>query len=173
MTKHYLIILTLIIPIYTFSQNRSKAIFGEILGQTSMISVNFDSRFKKSNEGLGFRVGYGISNAFACKECDFIVLKGNIIPISVNYLLGKKKHHLELGTGLTAFIASKDSPALPILGLGIGDYSLSKNYGTFTIGYRYYKKSPSLLFGISWVPTYNKYDLNPKNVGISIGYKIN
>lgn len=172
MTKHYLILLTLILPMYTYSQNRSPVIFGEILGQTSLISVNYDSRFKKSAEGFGFRIGYGLSSAFACKECDFMVLKGNIIPVSLNYLLGKKKHHLELGTGVTAFLASRESQAFPVLGLGIGDYSLSKNYGTFTVGYRYYKKSPSLFFGFAWVPTYNKTDFNPRNLGISVGYKI-
>ncbi|MCP9765037.1 hypothetical protein [Lacihabitans soyangensis] len=170
MAKHYTILLTIFLPLYTFSQSRNPVIFGEILGQTSLISVNFDSRFLKCDDGLGFRIGYGMSNAFACKECDFIVLRGNIIPISLNYLLGKNKHHLEFGTGLTAFLSKKNSSAFPILGLG--DYNLSKNYGTFSLGYRYYKKTPSLFFGLAWVPIYNRNNFNPRNFGISMGNKI-
>ncbi|GAB2616862.1 hypothetical protein GCM10027035_11530 [Emticicia sediminis] len=172
MIKYPLLYLLLILSTYTFSQKRASAIYGEILGQTSLFSVNFDSRFNKSADGLGFRVGYGVSTAYACKYCDFIVLKGNIIPISINYLLGKKKHHIELGTGITASIAKKSLSNVPILGLGIGDYTPTKNYGTFTLGYRYQEISNSIVFGLAWMPTYNKFDLNPRNFGISLGVNL-
>ena len=69
---------------------------GQILGPGLFLSVNYDTRLKPINNGLGLRVGLGF--AF-----------GVTIPFSINYLIGNnnKRSFLELGAGFSFYIPSK------------------------------------------------------------------
>lgn len=68
---------------------------GQILGPGLFFSVNYDTRFKPINNGLGLRLGLGYAI-------------GATIPLSINYLIGKnnKRSFLELGAGVTIYIPS-------------------------------------------------------------------
>src|SRR6476620_4387586 len=67
----------------------------EILGPGLGISVIYDTKFSPKNNGLGLRAGLGL--AF-----------GITVPLSINYLIGNsnKRSFLELGAGVTVFIAA-------------------------------------------------------------------
>ena len=67
---------------------------GQILGPGLLFSVNYDTRFKPQNKGLGLRAGLGGA------------LLGLTIPLSVNYLIGNnnKRSFLEIGAGVTLFV---------------------------------------------------------------------
>jgi hypothetical protein len=67
---------------------------GQILGPGLFLSINYDTRFKPENKGLGLRAGLGIG------------LLGLTIPLSINYLFGNnnKRSFLDIGAGLTLFI---------------------------------------------------------------------
>ena len=68
---------------------------GQILGPGLLFSVNYDTRFKPINNGLGLRVGLGFA-------------VGATIPLSINYLIGNnnKRSFLEFGAGVTVYIPS-------------------------------------------------------------------
>ncbi|WP_017257377.1 hypothetical protein [Pedobacter arcticus] len=69
---------------------------GQILGDGLFFSINYDTRFKTSNKGLGLRAGVGI-------------LFGAALPVSINYLIGNsnKRSFLELGAGGTVYFKYK------------------------------------------------------------------
>lgn len=68
----------------------------EFMGAHTVMGVNFDSRFK-GNDGLGFRVGVGLVRDGLT---DYEDVRGFSVPLELNYLLGEKNHHLELGAGV-------------------------------------------------------------------------
>ena len=69
----------------------------ELMGAHTVMGVNFDSRLK-GNNGLGFRVGVSIVRDGLT---DYDDVKGFAVPLELNYLLGEKNHHLELGAGVS------------------------------------------------------------------------
>ncbi|MFC5282920.1 hypothetical protein [Pedobacter alpinus] len=72
---------------------------GQILGPGLFLSVNYDTRFKPKNKGLGLRLGIGSS------------LLGLTFPLSINYLIGNnnKRSFLDIGAGVTLYIPSEQS----------------------------------------------------------------
>ena len=99
-----------------YSQTRNKSVFVELGGQSNFLSINFESRFKKRQlNGLGFRLGYGLSFNKS-KDGDVIFILLNNIPISINYLIGKKTNFIELGLGFaTTFSLFNSNERFPIL----------------------------------------------------------
>ena len=70
----------------------------EVLGPGSLFSFNFDSRFAKKENGIGFRLGLGGSPLGLLGEsCNSGVQIS--LPAGVNYLIGQRCHFLELGGG--------------------------------------------------------------------------
>lgn len=162
-------ILLILLPLQVWSQKRSKVIFGELLGQTSLVSLNYDTRFEKGKvNGWGMRVGAGLYSGMACEICDFVTGGIGSFPVSVNYLLGKKNHHLELGTGVTFHAIKKNNDIRPFIGFNGG--KSTKNYGSFTVGYRYQEIQNFIVLGIAWNPVYNQFGMNPKNGGVFLGF---
>lgn len=78
-----------------------QAVYFGIGGSGITFSVNYDRRFGKRLNGLGFSTGLG-----------FFGLTGTnlfTIPASLNYLFGKKNHFLELAAGATLAIGSSEN----------------------------------------------------------------
>ena len=88
---HFAAILT-IIPIFSVAQQSAKNVYVE-LGGPGFISANYDVRLSKSNNGLGVRAGIGIISDLQAS--------GFTIPIGLNYLVGKRKNFLEIGSGVS------------------------------------------------------------------------
>lgn len=117
-------------------QYKPKSIYLEAFGPGSFYSLNFDTRFKKFQNGLGMRVGFGyifVDNENAIS-----------VPFVLNYLFGKNKHFFELGAGATyyynfnknysQYLLYPNFPEQP--SNGFSQYG-SGVIGTFTTGYRY------------------------------------
>ena len=87
----------LILSVGMIAQNKVSSISLELLGAQNTVGINYDSRFK-GNSGLGYRVGIGGRRSIKKRMLDQNI-KGVGVPIELNYLLGKKKHKLEIGFG--------------------------------------------------------------------------
>ncbi len=70
-----------------------QAIYFQIGGSAPILSVNYDRRFQKRVNGAGFAVGLGFFG-----ESGVSVFS---IPVSVNYLIGRNSHFLEIAGGAT------------------------------------------------------------------------
>jgi hypothetical protein len=94
-------------PIPSDKHGFRKAIFVEALGN-SLLSMNYEMRLSRfKNDGLGIRAGLGLGQSFDNEFTDFD--RYIAIPMMINYILGKKRHGLETGLGLTPQIALGES----------------------------------------------------------------
>lgn len=75
-------------------------IYLEAGGSAVIYSLNFDSRFGKKENGLGFRIGAGGAGG---RGSGYFAL-----PVQLNYLLGENGKYLELGGGATYFNVNGD-----------------------------------------------------------------
>lgn len=71
----------------------------ELFGAHSTVGINYDSRLSGSH-GWGYRVGigYGYSESSYFSFASYNI-HGIAAPLEINYLLGRGRHHLELGFG--------------------------------------------------------------------------
>ncbi|MDN3655390.1 hypothetical protein QWZ08_07130 [Ferruginibacter paludis] len=83
------------------STSPGQAVYAELGGTGGFLSLNYDTRFDKSNKGLGLRIGIGTItdlNSF-----------GLTLPFGLNYLAGEKVHFFEAALGATFFSFSKQN----------------------------------------------------------------
>lgn len=109
---HYCI-LSIFMPISLFAQVTSNpspkeknTIYAEAFGQGFCGSVNYD-RIIKTNNSWSHSVSAGFT--FVPKSIGFGDGTYVGIPISYNWLLGRKSHHLDLGLGITCFAVNPNS----------------------------------------------------------------
>ena len=76
----------------------NKAVYGELGGNGLVFSANYDMRFTKTENGLGFRAGIGFATGVDVSVVTF--------PVGLNYLTGKGANHLEIGLGVTPLTAT-------------------------------------------------------------------
>jgi len=130
--KNLFLVLIILYFVNDLQSQSNKLIYGELLGNGIFWgSINYDQRFKKENDGLGFRLGVSI-----------VYPQGGefTFPVMINYLIGKKKHQLELGGGivyLTHLISFNSGDDLSGLAFtGSVNYRLNFDSGyVFRIGY--------------------------------------
>ena len=77
-----------------------QAVYFLIGGSGPLLSANYDRRFGKRVNGGGFAVGVGYYSDFGINIFS--------IPISLNYLLGRNSHFIEIAAGTTFATASSD-----------------------------------------------------------------
>lgn len=99
------------------SSNASQVYF-ELGGAGVIYSFNYDGRFSKYENGLGFRVGIGGASV----EGDGYIA----VPVQINYLAGTKGKYIEIGGGATY------APGLNLF----DDLNDNNVYGTMSIGFR-------------------------------------
>ena len=98
MKLHYLF-LSIFLSL-SFSHSRAQAVYMEIGGASTTAGVHFDSRFSDHTR-WGGRLGMAYTYS---KDSDFFPsgpdkTTGWSIPAAVNYLIGGKRHCVELGIG--------------------------------------------------------------------------
>ena len=114
-----------------------QAVYFQIGGSAPILSVNYDRRFSKKVNGFGFAAGLG-----------FFGVSGSSIfsvPVSLNYLIGKDSHFMELAAGGT-FVSTTTSDFF-----SNGTNHGSAVLGHFNLGYRYQPSNGGFFFrgGIS------------------------
>lgn len=125
------------------------------LGGPGLASANYDMRFNKKGEGLGFRVGIG-----GVPSSGINLL---IIPVGLNYIISKDaRNYFEMGAGFSVISAKE------------GDMSSDMFHGTFghtTFGYRLQPKNGGFCFRASLNPIFSGEGLFPFYGGIGFGWK--
>lgn len=132
--KNYQSIFLSCLFIYGFHLNAQKqqTIYVEGLGNGfAAASLNYDFRFAENDLGFGVRVGYAYGSV------------SNYLAMG-NYLLGSKKHKLEIGIGLVHFAKRlNDDFFFRDIQPGIKP--------TANLSYRLHV-NPGIMFKIGWTP---------------------
>jgi hypothetical protein len=114
-------------------------IYAEAFGQGFCYSINYDRLF---NTEKRFKNSFTAGFVYVPESMGFgdgIYLG---IPVSYNWLLGKKSHHFELGIGLTSLLVNPNS------NVGTDSYT----YMTPKIGYRFQRPNGGLFFRATVTP---------------------
>ncbi len=77
-----------------------QAVYFLIGGSGPILSINYDRRFEKKVNGPGFAVGVGFFGESGASIFS--------IPVSLNYLIGRNSHFLEIAAG-TTYISAAES----------------------------------------------------------------
>lgn len=144
----------------TFAQtndNRAQSVYIEVLGAGGTFSLNYDTRFQNTQDGLGGRAGIS-----------FIASEGSSIfsvPVMLNYLLGNGNSYFEVGLGATYISFNADDEGDEVL--FVDDSSI---YGTMVFGYRYQPRDGGFLFRAGFAPIFNADNFIPYWPYLSFGY---
>jgi hypothetical protein len=155
--------------VYCQSIQAKNAFYFELAGNGIYYSLNYDRiLYQKNSFKTSARIGVEV---LPNKLQDFQDLRP-AMPIEVNALVGKGKHHIETGLGLTPYIDDKygfvdrdGNRHLAKQGKKITTMSLIR------IGYRYQKTEGGLMFRAGFTPILfqgNNFDPVPF-AGVSIG----
>lgn len=147
-----------------------KALYLELFGRAaSVYSVNFDMRTEKGRRN-GWGINAGLSIVGSTGSNGGIAA---IVPFGINYLIGKKKHFIEVGAGATymSLIGNNISPnsSWGIFGLSI-DEPQGGLFGNFAIGYRFMPLTKGITCRATFNPLVFDGYLEPL-FGFSIGYQ--
>lgn len=109
-------------------------LYFEAGGSAVVYSLNFDSRFRKQENGLGFRIGVGGAGSDGSGYF--------AIPAQLNYLLGENGKYLELGAGATYinvdgddFLFDDESTAVANVVIGFRSQPFAKKGITWRIAF--------------------------------------
>lgn len=164
MKKQTFFCLTLAFLFFTAAANAqtaAKSIYFE-LGGAGLASFNYDMRFNKREDGLGFKAGIG---GFKIDDVGAI-----FIPLGINYLLGKdQRNYFEVGGGVT-IVSIRERYYDFYTGTPTND-KFSTTFGHAYFGYRLQPKNGGFLFRAGITPLFNRDGFFPYWAGISFGYK--
>lgn len=117
----------------TFTNKPSSTIYLEGGGNSIIYSLNYDQRFTKRLDGLGFRIGVGY---FPMGDYNITA-----IPIGINHLVGKNGHFVEAAINVTLINSSakNNNPIKKEALFGQIDFGhkTSSVVGGVAMGYRY------------------------------------
>ena len=137
------------------AQTAAKCIYVELDGP-GIASLNFDTRFSKSEKGLGGRIGIG---GWKVEDEGYLT-----VPVGINYLLGKdNKNYFEIGAGFTYVHASDNTFD--------ENSTFDGTFGHLTFGYRLQPANGGFTFRVAIVPVFGQGDFISYYAGISFGYK--
>lgn len=124
---------------HTMNVVERNSIYAEAFGQGFCYSLNYDRLFNTEKRFINsFTAGF-VYVPESIGFGDGIYLG---IPVSYNWLLGKKSHHFELGIGLTSLLVNPNS------NVGTDSYT----YMTPKIGYRFQRPNGGLFFRATVTP---------------------
>jgi hypothetical protein len=158
MKTHFLMLTFLCCTALLFAQ-RASSIFLELGGNGVFYSVNYDTRFADTPNGLGMKIGGAVMYGNDA---------GYFVPVSLNYLIGRQKHFLEVGGGGVG-IFSNNSGGNPI----------KRVFPTAILVYRYQPIERGFLFRVGLAPVFAPEEKNSYISaklfwllpGVSFGYK--
>ncbi|MBS1564949.1 MAG: hypothetical protein JST39_11210 [Bacteroidetes bacterium] len=132
-----------------------QAVYGELWGKGVFFSGNYDRRFSKRLDGLGFSAGIGYM------KIDDVSLVS--IPVGINYLAGRNGKYFEVGAGATYLSAD-------VLDIDNVNAHGSTVMGTMTIGYRSQPVNGGFMFRAGLNPILLKDNFIPYWPYVSFGY---
>ena len=136
------------------SSAQAKSVYFE-LGGPGLASINFDSRFTKTEGGIGGRIGVG---GFSIDQESIV-----FVPIGLNYLLGKdNKNYFEIGAGVTPILTNIEDD---------NGGNFSSTFGNVLFGYRMQPANGGFTFRAFINPIFGKGFFVPYYGGVSFGYK--
>lgn len=156
-----LVMVSIAICSTTNAQKSAKSIFFEIAGP-GLASINYDMRFTKKEDGLGFRAGVGgFSLNDNVIDARYTVI---LVPVGLNYLLGKDgKNYFEVGAGISGVFASEK--------YSNDKSTFNSTFGHLNFGYRLQPKNGGFTFRAAINPIFSSGGFIPYYAGISFGYK--
>lgn len=151
MKKLFIILIGMIAVSQT---STAQSVYAE-LGGPGLASLNFDTRFSKTNGGFGGRVGVG---GFSIDGSGIV-----FVPVGLNYLISKdNRNFFEVGAGVTPVFGSGD--------LADGD-NFSSTFGHVLLGYRMQPADGGFTFRAFISPVFGSGYFIPYYGGVSFGYK--
>lgn len=164
------------------NNTRSNALYFEGFGNSLYYGLHYDSRFFKSDKGLGGSLGIGayrmLRNEIIYDYQDGYEVITPATTLSnyfgltamVNYLWGKGPHNLEAGAGVMLFSARNFG-----YGFVMGKKEqFTSVFGTFSMMYRLHLPK-SLFLRVGWAPfmgmaTDGNFVFIPYQFGLGLGY---
>lgn len=147
-------------------------IYVELGGNGVAFNAMYESRLKKSADGIGFKAGLGgFTSAYE---------KVFTLPLGVNWLLTKdNKHFFEMGFGAT-FLHYEDKfdwgwpggsyDPYPVDVAGLSIDAKNSVYGHMTLGYRRQPANGGIMWGVAVTPQFNENGFWPVWIGFKFGY---
>lgn len=146
-SKNILVFLFLFIVL----QSRAQAVYVEVFGKGWVNSINYEHSLNNTVQGFNVQLGIG-----------FLPTSLITIPASINYVFGRKKHHFELGGGVTYVNGM----------LWLDDDDFGPAFWIHSnLLYRYEKPQGKFFFKIGATPVIGRnFRIGPW-FGIGLGYK--
>jgi hypothetical protein len=151
-----------------------KAVYAEMVGRALMYSINFDMRAERgSQKGWGFSVGYSRLGLALVTDNgrDLRYHPMNLVPVSINYLLGKNKHFMELGGGATFMLGGLRNYQLEEYVFADDAIPAKGMFGHFIVGYRYVPPINGIMLRLTATPLFGSNGGIHFWGGLSIGYQ--
>ena len=136
--------------------------------------LHYDMRFKKDQpNGFGFKAGLGgfsLGRIARIRNVEDGLLS---MPVQLNYIIGKKRHGLELGLGVLPAFATLDNTELQFGNERIAVQDFEMIGSVATIGYKFQPQKTGLAFAFNWntVVTEDAGIQTYLGVQIGIGFK--
>ena len=149
-------------------------VYVELGGNGIAFNVMYESRFKKSSDGIGYKLGIG---GFSGSSTKMITS-----PDGLNWLLSKdNKNFFEMGFGAT-FLHYDDNYSwywpdgpgnrYPTEVVGLTIDKKNSLFGHMTLGYRRQPPTGGITWGVAVTPQYNQNGFWPIWIGVKFGYSI-
>lgn len=142
----------------TAQERGAHNVYVEAGGAGIAYSVNYDTRFKESHNGLGFRGGLGFWTSSK--------LHRFVLPAQLNYLIGKRRHLLEVGAGATLLHSGGG-------GDSVFDVTNDKGVsviGTISAGYRFQPFAKGINARAGGSLNFSSFGLPLPFPALSVGY---
>ena len=94
MKKVVALLLAIALSPVVMAQDRNVRL--DLFGAANVVGASYDARFK-GDSGLGFAVGVGYGFGIG----NWYEIHGVGVPVEINYLTGRGKHHFEIGAGMS------------------------------------------------------------------------
>ncbi|REG94538.1 hypothetical protein [Algoriphagus antarcticus] len=148
-----------------------KAVYLEVGGSSGIYAINYSKIFhQKGKLKLNASAGFSMLPRRLNSKTTWLPL----VPVEVSAFYGKSNHHLELGFGLTSYLASTldfDPETLELIEKVGYDASIP-----LRIGYRYQKPEGGFFFRVGYTPiidsrprTGGNWSFYPYWAGVSFG----
>lgn len=134
-------------------QSSAKVVYIEG-GGPGLLSVNYDMRFTPTQDGLGFRAGFG---GFSLKNSSLI-----FVPIGLNWITSKNQEdYFEAAIGGT-IVSNSNKEA--------GDGPFKNSFGWLSLGYRKQPANGGFFWKAALVPVVGKGFFFPYYAAAGAGY---